>query len=69
MISIFLVLGIIVSLFGNFLAPYAFWFGSIAGIFLIILGLLMLAGKNVHIIPKINVKTESKSPIKTFFLI
>lgn len=48
-LTVFLSAGILISMFGNFLAPYAFWFGTGTGIALIILGIFMLLGKVVLI--------------------
>lgn len=39
--------GLVFSLIGNFLAPYAAWIGIITGAFLILLGLYLLSGRYV----------------------
>ncbi len=49
MVTVFLSFGIIISIFGNIFAQYAFWFGTITGFALIILGVMMLAGKRTTI--------------------
>ena len=66
-ITVFFVLGIVVGLVGNFLAPYAFWFGTIIGALLIILGVFMLFGKSLHI-PRLQIKTDAVPSLKTYYI-
>lgn len=66
-ITVFIGLGVLVSLAGNVLAPYAFWFGTVTGLLLIVLGVFMLAGKGVHI-PRLQIKTGNRSSLKTYYL-
>lgn len=66
-ITVFLGLGILISLVGNILAPYAFWFGTITGALLIILGIFMLAGKSLNI-PQFRIKTDNSPSLKTYYL-
>ncbi len=49
MVSVFLLFGIAISLFGNIFAKYAFWFGALTGVVLVVLGGMMLFGKAVSI--------------------
>lgn len=51
-LTVFIAAGVLISIFGNFLAPYAFWFGTGTGIALIILGIFMFFGK----VLSVNVK-------------
>ncbi len=57
-LSVFLTAGVLISLFGNFLAPYAFWFGTLTGAALIVLGITMLIGKTISITIPHNFKTR-----------
>lgn len=66
-ITVFIGLGAVVALFGNILAPYAFWFGTGTGVLLILLGIFMLAGKSLHI-PQLQIKTGSAPALKTYYV-
>jgi len=48
-LSVFLTAGLLISLVGNFLAPYAIWLGVGTGVALVLLGAWMLFGKTVSI--------------------
>jgi len=58
-LSVFVGTGVLISLLGNFLAPYAFWLGTITGLALIVLGVLMFAGKAFTINLPHNFKAKS----------
>lgn len=66
-ITVFVGLGVLISLAGNILAPYAFWFGTITGFLLIVLGIFMLAGKGIHT-PRLQIKTDNQPSLKTYYL-
>lgn len=66
-VTVFLGLGILISFVGNILAPYAFWFGTITGILLIILGVFMLAGKSLHL-AGLKVRLSEKLSFKTYYI-
>ena len=44
-ITVFISVGIIISLLGNFIGPYAAWLAGLTGLILIILGILMFSGR------------------------
>lgn len=44
LLTVFMGAGLLISIFGNFIAPYIFWVGIIAGIGLILLGIYLLTG-------------------------
>ena len=67
MLTVFTVLGIAVNVFGNFLSPYAFWFGTITGAGLILLGIFMVFGKFIHL-PMVRLKTNFNPSFKSFFI-
>ncbi|MBI2028217.1 MAG: hypothetical protein HYT07_01275 [Candidatus Levybacteria bacterium] len=49
LLTVFMGLGLLISLFGNFIAPFTFFIGVTAGVILIILGLYLLAGKTIGV--------------------
>ncbi len=50
-VTVFGLIGLLFSLIRDFLVPNAFWIGAIMGALLMVLGLLMLLGKNPLMIP------------------
>lgn len=44
LLTVFMGAGLLVSIFGNFIAPYTFWVGVISGVGLILLGIYLLTG-------------------------
>jgi len=58
-LTVFITVGVLISFLGNFLAPYAFWLGTITGAALIILGIFMLIGKGLTINLPHNFKAQS----------
>jgi len=66
LLTVFMGLGLLISLFGNFIAPYAFWVGVIAGAGLILLGLYMLTGRTLYIpIPR---STSNQKGVRGYYL-
>lgn len=47
LLSVFMGIGLLVSVFGNFIAAYSFWIGVVAGSGLIILGIYLWFGKSL----------------------
>ncbi len=66
LLTVFMGLGLLISIFGNFIAPYTFWVGVISGGGLIILGLYLLSGRTIYL-PIHQSATEEKG-IKGYYL-
>lgn len=49
LLTIFMGLGLLISIFGNFIAPYTFWVGVISGTDLILLGFYLLSGRSLNL--------------------
>lgn len=66
LLTIFMGLGLLISLFGNFIAPYAFWVGVISGTGLILLGVYLLSGRSFN--PPLPHLTSNQRGLKGYYL-
>lgn len=65
---LFLATGLLVALIGtSFLGPYLIWVSRLIGLFIIVMGVLLLAGKSFSLTPRLSVSpTKSMSSIFVF---
>ena len=66
LLSVFMGLGLLISIFGNFIAPYVFWVGVMSGTGLVVLGLYLLTGRTFFI--SISHATSKQKGIKGYFV-
>jgi len=66
LLTIFMGLGLLISLFGNFIAPYTFWVGVISGIGLILLGIYLLSGRSFSL--PLPHATSNQHGLKGYYL-
>ena len=66
LLTVFMGLGLLISLFGNFIAPYIFWVGVVSGTGLVILGLYLLTGRSFRL--SIPHATSNQHGVKGYYL-